>query len=92
LLVGVGLDQARIDCKAFAANQADRNARLDDPFEDTAEDLSLTEALVAGARKCRMIRDSILDAELAELTIGEVYLYFTADQPLRTDREDISHD
>src|SRR4051795_621325 len=40
LLVGVGLDQARIDCKAFAANQAGRDARLDDALEYATENIS----------------------------------------------------
>src|ERR1700712_3861259 len=92
LLIGVGLDQARIDGKAFAANQTGRNTCLDDPFEHATETVSIAEALVAGARKCRMIRDSILDTELAEPAIGEVHLHFTADQPLRTDRKDIPYD
>src|SRR6202022_4613491 len=39
-----------------------------------------------------MIRDSILDAELAEPAIGEVHLHFTVDQSLRADRKDITHD
>src|ERR1700743_990236 len=39
-----------------------------------------------------MIRDSVLDTELAEPPIGEVHLHFTAEQPLRADREDIPHD
>src|SRR5450432_1613718 len=39
-----------------------------------------------------MIRDSVLDAELAEPAIGEVHLHFTADQPLRADRKHIPHD
>src|SRR5918994_366355 len=39
-----------------------------------------------------MIRDSILDAELAEPTIGKVHLHLTADQPLRADRKDIPYD
>src|SRR3982074_688406 len=92
LLVGVCLDQARIDCKAFTANKTSRNAPLDNTLEHATEYFSLAESLVAGARKCRMIRDSILDTELAEPTIGEVHLHFTTDQPLRTDRKDISHD
>src|ERR1700722_8573931 len=29
--------------------------------------------------KCRMIRDSVLDTELAERAIGQVHLHFTAD-------------
>src|SRR5437763_6289636 len=49
LLVGIGLDQARIDGKAFATNQVGRNAPLDHPFEHTTENVSLAEALVAGA-------------------------------------------
>src|SRR5665811_2094498 len=39
-----------------------------------------------------MIRDSVLDTELAEPAIGEVHLHFTADQSLRADRKDIPHD
>jgi hypothetical protein len=32
-----------------------------------------------------MIRDRVLNTELAEPTIGKVHLHFTADQPLRAD-------
>src|SRR5215207_4803741 len=92
LLVGVGRNQARIDCKAFATNQTGRPARLDDTLKHAAKNISLAEALVAGARKRRMIRDSVLDPELAEPAIGKVHLHFTADQSLRADRKDISHD
>src|SRR5206468_9122552 len=37
LLIGIRLDQARIDRKAFAANQTGRDARLDDSLEHVAE-------------------------------------------------------
>ena len=46
LLVGIRLDQVRIDGKAFAANQAGRNT-----IECAAKNLSLAEALVAGLRE-----------------------------------------
>jgi hypothetical protein len=72
LLVGIGLDQARINRKTFTANQTGRNARFDDPFEHATKNVSLAETLVPGARECRMIRDGILDTELAEPAIGEV--------------------
>jgi hypothetical protein len=36
LLIGVGLDQARIDRKAFATNQTGGNARFDDPLKTTS--------------------------------------------------------
>jgi hypothetical protein len=58
------LDQARIECKAFATNQTGRNARLDDTLKHAAENVSLAEALVPGTRERRMIRDSVLDADL----------------------------
>src|SRR5438045_9398470 len=39
-----------------------------------------------------MIWDSVLNAELAEPAIREVHLNFATEQPLRADRQDISHD
>src|SRR6266404_6617667 len=39
-----------------------------------------------------MVRDGIFDAEFAEPAIGKVHLHFTADQPLRADRKDITYD
>ncbi|OPY99258.1 hypothetical protein A5906_26405 [Bradyrhizobium sacchari] len=86
---------ARLDVagsQTFATNQTGHNARLDDMFEYATNDISLAEALIAGPRESRMIRDGILDTELAEPPIGEVHLHFTAEQPLRADREDIPHD
>jgi len=92
LLVGVGLDRARIDCKTFAASQTGCNASLDDALKHAAKNLSLTEALIVGTRKHRMIGDSVLDAEPAEPAVGKVHLHFTAEQPFRTDRKNISRD
>jgi hypothetical protein len=43
----VGRNQARVDCKTFAADQAGRDARLDDPLEYATENIPLAEALVA---------------------------------------------
>ena len=56
LLIGIGLDQARIDCKTFTTNQTSRDARLDNPFEHAAENIPFTKTLVPGARERRMIR------------------------------------
>jgi hypothetical protein len=47
LLGGVRRNQARIDGKAFAANQTGRETCLDNPFEHTTKNLDLAEALVA---------------------------------------------
>jgi hypothetical protein len=48
LLIGVGLDQTRIDCKAFATNQVGRDTCLHDSLEYPTENMPLPEALVAG--------------------------------------------
>ena len=61
LLVGVRHDQAGIDRKPFAADQPCRNARFHDILEDTAENITVTEPLIAGARERREIRDLVLD-------------------------------
>ena len=51
MLVGVGLDQARINGKAFSPNQTGRDACFDDPLEYAAENIPLAETLVAGTRE-----------------------------------------
>src|SRR5712671_2101648 len=53
---------------------------------------SNTRRKTSPSRKRRMIRDSILDTELAEPAIGEVHLHFTTDQSLRADCKDITYD
>src|SRR3974377_1484628 len=57
------------------------------PFPPGPEDCALTEALVAGARERRMIRDLVLDAQAAEPAICQVDLNFTTERPFRADRE-----
>src|SRR6202035_682937 len=49
MLVGVGLDQARINSKAFTTDQAGRNACPNDTLENAPEDGAVAKALVAGA-------------------------------------------
>ena len=59
---------------------------LDDTLKTCGEKYPPSlKTLVAGTRECRMIRDSILDTELAEPAIGEVYLHFH-DQSNRSER------
>jgi len=52
----------------------------------------ITEALVAGARKRRVVRDLVLDAEAAEPAIGEVDLDLAAQRTLRADGEHVADD
>ena len=59
LLVGVSHDG--IDRKPFAADQPCRNTRFHDMLEDTAENVTVTEPFIAGAREGRVIRDLVLN-------------------------------
>jgi hypothetical protein len=53
------VDQAR-NLKTFATHRAGRHARPRRPARTHDGNVFLAEALVAGARKCRMIRDRVL--------------------------------
>ena len=61
-------------------------------LEDTAENVTVTEPLIAGARERRMIRDLVFDREPAEPAIGEVHLHVTAQSSLRADDKRIADD
>jgi hypothetical protein len=68
--------------KPSPPNETRRDACPNDAFKHAAKNIAFTETLIAGAGKRRVIRDSVLYAELAEPPIGEVHLHFTTDQPL----------
>jgi hypothetical protein len=70
LLVYIGLDQTRIDRKRFATNQPGRDARRNHALEHPSQSITLTKALMPGAAEHRMIRDTVLDPELAKPPIG----------------------
>jgi len=60
MLVGVGLDQARIHGKPFSANQSGRDTGLHNTLEYPAKDAAVPEPLVARSRKYRVIGDLVL--------------------------------
>jgi hypothetical protein len=82
MLVGVGLDQARIHGKPFSANQPGHNTGLYDTLEYPAEDAAIPEPLVARSRKYRVIGDLVLYAKLTEPAVGKVHLRLATQQPL----------
>src|SRR6516165_6282531 len=73
LFVGVGRNQAGIDRKPLATDKPCRNARFDNMLEDTAENLTVAEPLIARARERRMIRDLVFDRKPAEPAIGQAH-------------------
>src|SRR5664280_532057 len=92
LFVGISLDQARIHGKPFAANEAGCDTSLDHTLEYLTKDAAVAEALIASTRERRMIRDLVLDAELAKPAIGKVHLYLTTQQPLGSQPKNIADD
>src|ERR1700686_3662662 len=92
MLVGVSLDQARINSKAFTTNEVGRDTGLDDALEEPAKDTTVAEPFVARSRKCRMIRDLMFYAELAKPAIGKVHLHLATQPPLGTQAKDIADD
>jgi hypothetical protein len=61
-------------------------------LEHAPKEVAVAEALVAGTRECRVIRDLVLDAQTTEPPIGEVHLYLAAQQPLRADGKHVTQD
>jgi hypothetical protein len=92
LRVSVRRDQARIDCKPLATNQAGSNAGLNDMREHPAQRIAGAEPLMTSTGKHRVIRDFVLDREPTKRAIGEVHLYFPAYRSFRANREHLTDD
>src|SRR5437867_12600424 len=88
LPIHVRFDQACINRKSFAADQASRDACRHHALEHTSKGTALPKALPPGTAEHRMVGDAVLDAELAEPAIGKVHLHLGADTSLRSDRKD----
>ena len=82
MLIGVSLNQAGVDRKAFTTDKAGCNARPDDALEYDAENIVIAEALVTRPREDRMIWNLVLDAKPAEPAIGKVDPDFAAQRSL----------
>jgi hypothetical protein len=91
-LVGIGLDQARIDGKALTRDQPRLDAVGDDVFKELTEDVAVAEAFVAGARERRVVGHLVLDAEPAEPALGQVDLDLTHELAFGADSEDVAED
>jgi len=65
-LVGVGLDEARIDGKVFAADEAGGAAGEHDALEDVAQHVAVAEAAVADPVERRVVGHLVVEVEAAE--------------------------
>src|SRR5215470_4566582 len=61
LLVGVGYDEARVNCEPFSTDQPSCNAAFDNTLENLAKHVALNKPLMTSAREDRVIWDFVLN-------------------------------
>src|SRR5258706_5182018 len=91
-VVGFRHDEARIDSKLLATDQPDRNTCLNDTLKDPAENVVVTEPLIAGPRERRMVRNLVFDAQAAKPAVRQIDLDLATEQSLRAQAEGVAED
>src|SRR5262245_3130096 len=72
IAAGVCLDDARINCKALAFDEACIHACSNHCLENMAQDVAVAEAAMAIDRERRVIGNPIVEIEPAEPSVGEM--------------------
>ena len=78
LLVGIRLDQARINRHALTADQSLFNAACDGHLEQVAQQFAVAEAAMPVLREGGMVRDTVAQIETAKPTIRQVQMHLFA--------------
>lgn len=78
MAIDIGADQARIDCKGFAADQLFLDAAPDGHLEDLPQEVALTEPAVPVLGKGRVIGNRTVQAQPAKPSIGEIEMHLLA--------------
>src|SRR6185436_7926409 len=86
----VRLHDTRVHRKPLALDEAIRHARRDHALEDVAQDVALAKALKTIDRKRGVMRDLVVEIELAEPPIGKVQLDLLAQTTLMSDAVAVS--
>ena len=73
-VAGIGLDQAGVDGKAFAADQPLGNAPLQHGLEQSPQQVAVTKAAMAVLREGRVVGHLAVEPEPAEPAVGEVQM------------------
>jgi hypothetical protein len=82
LPVGVGRDEAGVDRKALAVDQAFLDTAVEDSLEHSAQKIAVSEAAVPVLGEGRMIGNRAIEPKPAEPAIGEVQMDLLAQTPL----------
>ena len=89
-IAGVGLDQAGIDGKAFATDQALVDAALQHGLEQLAQQVAVAEAAMPVLREGRMIGHLAVEAQSTKPAVRQVEVHLIAQPPLRANAEAVA--
>jgi hypothetical protein len=92
LALRVGLDDACIRGKSFSFNQSLSHASSQDRFELLAKCIAVKKAAMTILGESGMIRHLVVQAEMAEPTIGLIQMDFFAEATFRTNPVAVSDD
>ena len=90
LPIGVGLDQARINCESFTTDKPLLDAAAQDALEHATEEIALSEAAMPVLGERRVIRHHAIQTEPAEPPVGQIEVDLITQAPLRSDAEAVS--
>ena len=91
-LVGVGLDEARIDGETLAADEAGRDAGEHDAFEHMAQHVAVAEAAMPVLGERRVVGNLVVEVEPAEPAECQPVRDLLAQPPLRADAIAVADD
>src|SRR5215510_691461 len=91
IAAGICFHHACINRETFAFDEAIRHARRYDPLEDVAQDVALAKAFKTIDRKRRVMRDPVVEIELAKPSVGKVQLDLLAQTALLSDAVAVSN-
>jgi hypothetical protein len=92
LPVRVRLDQAGVDCNAFAADQTLVDAATQDSLEQASQQIAIAEAAMSLLREGRMVGHIAIEPEPAKPTIGKIEVNLLAQASLGADAEPVAYD